>query len=138
MGQEHSIRRLVKSSNDNIIYIYQEDRDLQLAIFMDKSTPQVGLRNLCWIPIPLHDFTAYLDIQRPETPGDLDRLGAADRMALDVMIGVGNPVPREKLPRAIAGRSPRAIVQYDVSHDSSPVAVTGAGDGPEAAQAFSQ
>jgi hypothetical protein len=108
VGQEHSIRRLIKSSNDNIIY--QEDRDLQLAIFMDKSTPQVGLRNLCWIPIPLHDFTAYLDIQRPETLGDLDRLGAADRMALDVLIGVGNPMPREKLPRAIAGRSPRAII----------------------------
>lgn len=124
VGQEHSIRRLVKSSNDNIIY--QEDRDLHLAIFMDKSTPQVGLRNLCWIPIPLHDFTAYLDIQRPETPGDLDRLGAADRMALDVLIGVGNPMPREKLPRAIAGGSPFAIVQSDVSHDSSPVAVTGA------------
>ena len=124
VAQEHGIGRLIKSSNDNIIY--QEDRDLQLAIFMDKSTPQVGLRNLCRIPIPLHDFTAYLDIQRPETPGDLDRLGAADRMALDVMIGVGNPMPREKLPRAIAGRSPRAIVQYDVSHDSSPAAVTGA------------
>ncbi|MBF8298919.1 MAG: hypothetical protein HW395_1576 [candidate division NC10 bacterium] len=120
--QEHGVGRLVKSSHNDIIY--QEDRDLQLAIFMDKSTPQVGLRNLCWIPIPLHDFTAYLDIQRPETPGDLDRLGAADRMALDVMIGVGNPVPREKLPRAIAGRSPRAIIQYDVSHDSSPAAIT--------------
>lgn len=120
--QEHGVGRLVKSSNNNIIY--QEDRDLQLAIFMDKSTPQVGLRNLCWIPIPLHDFTAYLDIQCPETPGDLDRLGAADRMALNVMIGVGNPVPREKLPRAIAGRSPRAIVQYDVGHDSSPAVIT--------------
>jgi len=122
MGQEHCIGSLIKSSNDNIVY--QEDRDLQLAIFMDKSAPQVGLRNLCWIPIPLHDFTAYLDIQRPETPGDLDRLGAADRMALDVMIGVGNPVPREKLPRAIAGGSRRAIVQYDVGHDSPPAAIT--------------
>jgi len=56
MGQEHCIGSLIKSSNDNIVY--QEDRDLQLAIFMDKSTPQVGLRNLCWIPIPPHDFTA--------------------------------------------------------------------------------
>jgi len=122
MGQEHCIGSLIKSSNDNIIY--QENRDLKLAISMDKSTPQVDLRNLCRIPIPLHDFTAYLDIQRPETQGDLDRLGAADRMALDVMIGVGDPVPREKLPRAIAGRSSRAIVQYDVSHDSSPAAIT--------------
>jgi len=122
LGQEHCVGSLIKSSNDNIID--QQDRDLQLAIFMDKRTPQVGLRNLCRVPIPLHDFTAYLDIQRPETPGDLDRLGAADRMALDVMIDVGNPVPREKLPRAIAGRSPRAIVQYDVRHDSSPAAIT--------------
>jgi len=122
MGQEHCIGSLIKSSNDNIIY--QEDRDLQLAIFMDKSTPQVGLRNLCWIPIPLHHLTTYLDIQRPETPGDLDCFGAADRMALDVLIGVGDPVPREKLPRAIAGGSPRAIVQYDVGHDSSPATIT--------------
>ena len=120
--QEHGVGRLVKSSNNDIIY--QEDRDLKLAIFMDKSPPQVGLRNPCRIPIPLHDFTAYLDIQRPETPGDLDRLGAADRMALDVLIGVGDPMPREKLPRAIAGGSPRAIVQYDVRHDSSPAAIT--------------
>ena len=60
--QEHSVGRLVTSSNNNIIIIYQEDRDFQLAIFMDKSTPQVGLRNLCWIPNPLHDLTAYLDI----------------------------------------------------------------------------
>ena len=122
VAQEHCIGSLVKSSHNDIIY--QEDRDLQLSIFMDKSTPQVGLWNLCWIPIPLHDFTTDLDIQRPETPGDLDRLGAADRMALDVLIGVGNPVPREKLPRAIAGRSSRAIVQHDVSHDSPPAAST--------------
>lgn len=93
---------------------------------MDKAPPKVGLRNLCLIPIPLHHLTADLDIQCPEMPGDLDRLGGADRMALDVLIGVGNPVTREKLPRALAGRSPCAIVQYDVGHDSSPVAATGA------------
>jgi hypothetical protein len=124
MDQEHCIGSLVKSSNDNIIY--QEDRDLKLAILMDKAPPKVGPRNPCLTPVPPRHMPADLDKQRPATRGDLDRVGGADRMALDVLIGVGDPMPREKLPRAIAGRSPFAIVQSDVSHDSSPVVVTGA------------
>lgn len=106
--QEYRIGPFIEPSNDHIIY--QEDRDLELAVFMDKRAPQVGLRNLCVIPIPPHNFTAHLDIQRPETPRDLDRLGAADRATLDVLISVGDPMPREKLPRAVAGRSPRATI----------------------------
>ena len=95
-----------------------------MAILMDKAPPKVGLRNPCLTPVPPRHIPADLDKQRPATPGDLDRLGAADRMALDVLIGVGDPMPREKLPRAIAGRSPFAIVQYDVSHDSPPATIT--------------
>ncbi|HZY31943.1 MAG TPA: hypothetical protein VFF86_09925 [Candidatus Methylomirabilis sp.] len=122
--QDHCVGRLVESPDDDVPD--EEDWYLQLAIFMDKAPPKIGLRNLCLIPIPPHHLTADLDVQRQETPGDLDRLGGADRAALDVMIGVGNPVTREKLPRALAGRSPCAIVQYDVGHDSPPVAATGA------------
>ena len=95
-----------------------------MAILMDKAPPEVGLRNPCLTAVPPRHIPADLDKQRPATPGDLDRLGAADRMALDVLIGVGDPMPREKLPRAITGRSPFAIVQSDVSHDSSPAAIT--------------
>jgi hypothetical protein len=115
--QEHRIGPFIEPSNDHIFH--QEDRDPELAVFMDERAPQIGLRNLRLIPIPPERLHADLDIQRPEAPGDFDRLCGADRTALDVMTGVGDAVPREKLPRVIAGRSPRAIVQQDLSHDST-------------------
>lgn len=116
LDQQHHVGRLVKSSNDGVPN--NEDRDPQLAVFMDKRPPQVGLRNCCEVPTPFHHLTADLDIQRAETPGDLDRFCSTDGTAFDVVIGVGDPMLREKLSRALAGRSPGAIVQYDVCHDS--------------------
>jgi hypothetical protein len=115
--QEECIGPFIEPSDDHVIY--QKNRDLELAVFVDERAPQIALRNCCDVAIPFQYLTADLDIQRPETTGDLDRFRGADRPTLDIVIGVRDSAPREKLPRVVARRSPRAAVQHDVNHEPS-------------------
>lgn len=115
--QDSRIRRLVESANDRIPD--DQDRDPQLAVLVDEGVPEVGLRNRRPALIPSDDFAADLDVEDGKAPGDLQRFCGSDRVMVNVMIGEGEAVLREKLPRAVARRSPCPIVENDPSHGPS-------------------
>lgn len=112
----------MKSADNNVPN--NEDRYPQMAVLMDKGSPEVSLWNLSLTPIPPEHLIVDLDVEYAKAAGERHCFRSPDRLSRHIVIEVGDPALREKLPRAIAGRSPRAIVQYDVSHDSSPAAIT--------------
>lgn len=115
--QKHRVCRLVESANKGIAD--GEDGNPQLAILMDEDSPQIGLGNLSPIPIPPHHLTANLDIQCPESPCDVNRLAAPDRVPFNIMVNVGDAMQRKKLFRLVAGGSSWPIVQDNIGHPFS-------------------
>jgi hypothetical protein len=116
-GQNCRVRWLVESANDDTPY--GEDGNPQLAILMNEGVPEIGLRNRRPALIPSDDRTADLCIQRVKAPDDLHRLGASNRVAVNIMIDVVHTALRKKLSRTVARRSPFPIVEHDLDHDSS-------------------
>ena len=115
-AQERCICQLIESADDDIPD--NEDRDPQLSVLMNKCPPEIGLRNRRFTLIPSDDLAPHPDVERRESPGDPHRLYISDRVAIDVMISVGNGVLREHLSRTIASGSPYPIVEHDLGHGS--------------------
>ena len=90
---------------------------------MNEGVPEVGLRNRRPALIPSDDLTADLCIQRVKAPDDLHRLGGSNRVAVNIMIDVVHTALREKLSRTVARRSPFPIVEHELDHESSTLAL---------------